>query len=66
MLFRSSEYKGYSLFFVRSWVSTQDGMIPTRKGISLPIDLLPQIIEALQATLEHVRKVEAHRDESDT
>jgi hypothetical protein len=44
------DYKGHSLVHVRAWVpqSETGAMIPTRNGLSLRREVIPQLIEALQ------------------
>jgi hypothetical protein len=50
-------FKGYDLFSVRVWIAKDDGTaLPTAKGLTAGVALLPAIIEALQATLDHARK----------
>jgi membrane carboxypeptidase/penicillin-binding protein PbpC len=50
-------FKGHELFSVRVWITTDDGKaLPTQKGITCAVALLPPVIEALQATLNHARK----------
>ncbi len=51
------DFKGHQLFSVRVWADKGDGSsVPTPKGITCAVALLPATIEALQATLEHARK----------
>ena len=53
----SGDFKGHQLFSVRVWADKGDGTsVPTPKGITCAVILLPSIIEALQATLDHARK----------
>ena len=50
-------FKGYELFSVRVWVDKDDGTaIPTAKGVTCAVALLPAVIEALQSTLDHARR----------
>jgi hypothetical protein len=46
----TGEYRGHQLAHIRSWVPGPDGvtLIPTKAGISIRVDLLPQLIAALQ------------------
>jgi len=51
------EFKGHQLFSVRVWADKGDGTsVPTPKGITCAVTLLPAVIEALEATLSHARK----------
>lgn len=51
------EFKGHQLFSVRVWVDKGDGAaLPTQKGLTCAVALLPALIEAMQATLDHARK----------
>jgi hypothetical protein len=51
-------FKGHELFSVRVWADKGDGTnVPTPKGITCAVALLPAIIEALQKTRAHARKV---------
>ena len=45
-----SHYKGHDLVGLRVWVEPDNGTtkIPTKKGITFRVDLLPTVIEALQ------------------
>ena len=44
-----SEYKGQTYLNVRAWVKGDNGeFLPTRKGITLNIELIPDLIEALK------------------
>jgi membrane carboxypeptidase/penicillin-binding protein PbpC len=50
-------FKGHELFSIRVWIAKDDGTaLPTQKGITCAVALLPAVIDALQATLEHARK----------
>jgi len=50
-------FKGHELFSVRVWADKSDGTsVPTPKGITCAVALLPAILAALQATLNHARK----------
>ncbi|MBI3315071.1 MAG: transcriptional coactivator p15/PC4 family protein [Candidatus Omnitrophica bacterium] len=44
------EFKGNDLVDVRIWTLTQgsDQMVPTAKGVSINIHLLPELMKALQ------------------
>ena len=45
----TSTFNGYDLFSLRVWVDGLDGEPkPTQKGVTLRVDLLPQVIAALQ------------------
>ena len=46
------EYKGNDLVDIRTWTMTQgtDDMVPTSKGVSLNISLLPELKDALLET----------------
>ncbi len=49
-----NEFNGHNLFSVRVWVNKAGGAdpLPTQKGLTAGVALLPAIIEALQATLK--------------
>ena len=51
------EFKGNDLIDIRTWTMTQgtDEMVPTAKGVSLNISLLPQLKESI-AEVERVLK----------
>ena len=51
------EFKGNDLIDIRTWTMTQgtDEMVPTAKGVSLNISLLPQLKEAV-AEVEKILK----------
>jgi hypothetical protein len=69
------EFKGNDLVDIRIWTIAQgvDQMVPTAKGVSININLLPQLIKALQdtekiihdnfAALNAAKKGEAPQDE---
>jgi len=44
------EFKGNDLVDIRTWTMTQgaDQMVPTAKGVTINIHLLPQLIKALE------------------
>lgn len=46
------EFKGNDLVDVRIWTMTQssDQMVPTAKGVTINVHLLPQLIKALNDT----------------
>lgn len=53
-----SEYKGHRLAFTRVWADKGDGTsVPTPKGLTVAIALLPVVIEALQSTLDEARRM---------
>jgi hypothetical protein len=57
------EFKGHQLFSVRVWADKPDGTsVPTPKGITCGIGLLPGIIKALEEALDHVQKNEVMTD----
>lgn len=45
-----SEYKGFNLASIRVWTehNDKDEMVPTKKGVSFKVSLLPEIREALE------------------
>jgi hypothetical protein len=44
----SSEYNGHSFIDIRVWTNGKDGgTLPTKKGVAIHPDLLPQLIELL-------------------
>ena len=43
------EFKGHQLVHIRAWVAGADvALIPTKSGIALRLEMVPQLIEALQ------------------
>ncbi len=44
------EFKGNDLVDIRTWTLTQnsDQMVPTAKGVTVNVHLLPQLLKALQ------------------
>ena len=51
------EFKGHKLFSARVWVTKEDGTaLPTQKGITCAVALLPAVIEGLQAPLDEARR----------
>jgi len=46
------EFKGNDLVDIRIWTMTQgaDHMVPTAKGVTINVSLLPQLLKALQET----------------
>jgi hypothetical protein len=42
-------YKGYKLLDIRAWVERDGQWIATKKGLSLSIDLLPELEAAVRA-----------------
>lgn len=55
-----SEYKGHHLVGCRVWAKNDDGDVPTRKGITLRVAHLPDVITALQKALLELQRVEAN------
>ena len=54
-------YKGYDLIDLRVWVQRKDGEVATRKGLTLNIELLPELkkaVLALEKTLGKMRKTQ--------
>lgn len=52
-----SDYKGHRLAFLRVWADKADGTsVPTPKGLTVAIALLPAVIDALQATSDEARR----------
>jgi hypothetical protein len=47
----TNQWKGETRIFIRTFVSSLEGddLIPTKKGISLPRDRYPQLLEGLKA-----------------
>jgi hypothetical protein len=55
-----SNFKGHDLISIRVWAERRDGsVVPTRKGISCNVALLPKIIDALQRALEPAQQTGA-------
>ena len=46
------EFKGNDLVDIRIWTNAQgaDQMVPTAKGVTINVNLLPQLLKALQST----------------
>lgn len=46
------EFKSNDLVDIRTWTMTQgaDQMVPTAKGVTINVHLLPQLLKALQDT----------------
>ena len=46
------EFKGNDLVDIRTWTMTQgsDEMVPTAKGVTMNISLLPELKKALEST----------------
>lgn len=43
-----TEYKGHRLLACRVWATNAEGHVPTPKGITLKVGLLPAILKALK------------------
>jgi hypothetical protein len=43
-----TEFKGYDLLAVRVYAKTDSGFIATKKGITVNVKLLPDLVNALQ------------------
>ena len=54
-----NEFNGKTYFDVRLWVEPRDepgaALIPTKRGLSLPLEFLPEVSEALEAIREAVK-----------
>lgn len=51
---RITEYKGHRLIDIRSWVENKEGgRVATKKGITLSVELLPELRKAI-SELERV------------
>jgi len=52
------EYKGNDLVDIRTWTLTQGSneMVPTAKGISININLLPELRKALDAVEKELKE----------
>lgn len=52
-------FRGHNLFSLRVWAKTEDAeAVPTRKGVTIAVALLPDIIAALQAAEAEARKTD--------
>ena len=55
-----SEFAGKTYFDVRLWVEPRDqpgaALIPTKRGLSLPLEYLPEVTEALEAISETMKR----------
>lgn len=43
-----SEYRGHQLMFARIWADTGETAVPTQKGLTVKVEMLPDLIEGLQ------------------
>lgn len=43
-----SEYRGHQLMFARIWADTGDTLVPTQKGLTAKVEMLPDLIAGLQ------------------
>jgi len=52
------EYKGNDLVDIRTWTMTQgaEEMVPTAKGVSININLLPELKKALEQVDKELRE----------
>jgi hypothetical protein len=52
------EYKGNDLIDIRTWTMTQgsEEMVPTAKGVSININLLPELKKALDEVEKELKK----------
>jgi len=63
VVIRLSEFKGCDLIDIRIWMKPEDPreegeLKPTKKGISLGIDAIPELIQALQKAQEALDEAE--------
>jgi hypothetical protein len=51
------EYKGNDLIDIRTWTMTQGSveMVPTAKGISINVNLLPELEKALETVQKELK-----------
>lgn len=51
------EYKGNDLVDIRTWTMTQgsDEMVPTAKGVSININLLPELKKSLEQVEQELK-----------
>lgn len=52
------EYKGNDLIDIRTWTLTQgsEEMVPTAKGVSINVNLLPELKKALEEVEKELKK----------
>jgi hypothetical protein len=52
------EYKGNDLVDIRTWTMTQgsEEMVPTAKGVSVNVQLLPELKKALEAVEQELKQ----------
>lgn len=52
------EYKGNDLVDIRTWTLTQGSneMVPTAKGVSINIHLLPELLKALETVQKELKE----------
>lgn len=43
-----TEFKGHELFAVRVYAETENGMVATKKGITVNVKMLPELAAAIQ------------------
>ncbi len=55
------QYKGNDLVDIRTWTMTQGSneMVPTAKGVSININLLPELKKAIDAVEKELKEVPA-------
>lgn len=63
VVIRLSEFKGRDLIDIRVWMKPEDPreegeLKPTKKGISLGIDAIPELIQALQNAQKALKEAE--------
>jgi len=52
-----SEFKGHNLAYARVFYEGEDGkLLPTKKGVTFKLWMLPALFEALQRTEDEARK----------
>ena len=49
-------YQGRDLIDIRSCVEGETGLVPTRKGITMSIELIPKLRECLAKAAEEIKK----------
>ena len=61
-----TEYKGHDLFALRVYVDSEDGKekIPTRKGLTVSVKLLPELAQAVNAALLEAEKAGLLKEET--
>lgn len=65
---RFAEYHGRQYFDLRTYVTAgaDDDRVPTRKGVTLPLDKLPRLLELIENAVVEAKELNmiSHEDEA--